>query len=171
MWQKDPHYISPYKTVKMHSKQMCKWYRKITFHILGAAKLCRDNTYPIWYPRYDSTFSIQYLKDSHTEEKQDLFSAFPEFRTCNNILKLQEVRFRVNIRIDILTAKSDTTVEPIASGGGEPFSGIQEKTLSQMYFINCDFLTWDAGRWSTRVSIYECTVRLELAIMTKVHWC
>ena len=39
-----------------------------------------------------------YLKGCHTEEGQDLFSILPKCRTRNNGLKLQEARFRLDIR-------------------------------------------------------------------------
>ena len=41
---------------------------------------------------------FKYLKGCHAEEGQDLFLIIPESRTCNKGLKLQEVRFQLNIR-------------------------------------------------------------------------
>ena len=41
---------------------------------------------------------FKYLKGCHTKEGQDLFSILPECRTRNNGLKLQEARFRLDIR-------------------------------------------------------------------------
>ena len=41
---------------------------------------------------------FKYLKGGHTEEGQNLFLVIPEYRTHNNGLKLQGVRFRLNIR-------------------------------------------------------------------------
>ena len=45
---------------------------------------------------------FKYLKDSHIEEGQDSFLAIPEGRACNDRLKLQEARFRLNIRKNFL---------------------------------------------------------------------
>ena len=39
---------------------------------------------------------FKYLKDSHTEDDQDLFLTIPEYKISNNGLKLQETRFRLN---------------------------------------------------------------------------
>ena len=41
---------------------------------------------------------FKYLKGCHTEEGQDLFLIFPECRTWNNGLKLQEAKFQLDIR-------------------------------------------------------------------------
>ena len=41
---------------------------------------------------------FRYLKGCHTEEGQVLFSIIPECRTQNNVLKLQEARFQLDIR-------------------------------------------------------------------------
>ena len=41
---------------------------------------------------------FKYLKGSHTEEGQDLVLIIPECRTRNNGLKIQETRFRPDIR-------------------------------------------------------------------------
>ena len=41
---------------------------------------------------------FKYLKGSNVEEKQDLFLIIPECRTCNDRLKLQKARFRLNIK-------------------------------------------------------------------------
>ena len=49
---------------------------------------------------------FKYLKGCHTEEGQDLFSIIPEFRKHNNGLKLQEARFLLNIRKNILTVRA-----------------------------------------------------------------
>ena len=45
---------------------------------------------------------FKYLKGCHTEEDQDLFSILPECRTWN---KLQEARFRLDIRKNFLTVR------------------------------------------------------------------
>ena len=49
---------------------------------------------------------IPYLKGCHTEEGQDLFLILPECRTRNNVLKLQEARFRLDIRKNFLTVRA-----------------------------------------------------------------
>ena len=56
--------------------------------------------------RRDMTAPFKYLKGCHTEEGQNLFSILPECRTRNNGLKLQEVRFRLDIRKNILTVRA-----------------------------------------------------------------
>ena len=48
--------------------------------------------------REDMLALSKYLKGSHTKAGQDLFSIIPKCRTRNNGLKLQEVRFRLNMR-------------------------------------------------------------------------
>ena len=48
---------------------------------------------------------FKYLEDSHTEERQDLVLIIPECRTRNNGIKLQEARFRLNIRGNALTVQ------------------------------------------------------------------
>ena len=53
--------------------------------------------------RGDIIALFKYLKGSHTEEGQDLFS---ECRTCNNGLQLQKARFRLNIRENFLTVRA-----------------------------------------------------------------
>ena len=49
---------------------------------------------------------FQYLKGCHTEEGQDLFLILPECRTWNNGLKLQEARFWLDIRKNLLTVRA-----------------------------------------------------------------
>ena len=49
---------------------------------------------------------FKYLKGCQTKEGQNLFSVIPECRTCNNRLKLQEARFRLNVRKNILTVRA-----------------------------------------------------------------
>ena len=48
--------------------------------------------------RGDITALFKDLKGCHTEEGQDLVSILPECRTQNNGFKLQEARFRLDIR-------------------------------------------------------------------------
>ena len=48
--------------------------------------------------RGDMIALFKYLKGCHTEKGQDLFSILPECRTQNKGLKLQEARFRLDIR-------------------------------------------------------------------------
>ena len=45
------------------------------------------------------------LKDCHAGEGQDLFLIIPEWRTCNDELKLKETRFRLNIRKNFLSVQ------------------------------------------------------------------
>ena len=56
--------------------------------------------------RGDMIALFKYLKGCHTEEGQDLFSILPECRTRNNGLKLQEARFRLDIRKNVLTVRA-----------------------------------------------------------------
>ena len=56
--------------------------------------------------RGDMIALFKYLKGCHREEGQDLFSILPECRTRNNRLKLQEARFRLDIRKNILTVRA-----------------------------------------------------------------
>ena len=49
---------------------------------------------------------FKFLKGCHTEERQDLFLIIPECRTCNNGLKIQEAKFQLNIRKNILTVRA-----------------------------------------------------------------
>ena len=56
--------------------------------------------------RGDMIALFKYLKGCHTEEGQDLFSILPECRTQNNGLKLQEARFRLDIRKNLLTVRA-----------------------------------------------------------------
>ena len=49
---------------------------------------------------------FEYVKDCHTEERQDMFSTIPECRICTNGLKLQEDRFHLNIRENIIIVRS-----------------------------------------------------------------
>ena len=49
---------------------------------------------------------FKYLKGCHTEEGQDLFSILPECRTRNSGLKVQEARFRLDIRKNFLTVRA-----------------------------------------------------------------
>ena len=56
--------------------------------------------------RGDMIALFKYLKGCHTEEGQDLFSIFPECRTRNNGLKLQETRFLLDIRKNFLTVRA-----------------------------------------------------------------
>ena len=67
--------------------------------------------------RGDRIALFRYLKGCQTQEAQDLFSIIPECRTQNNGLKLQEARFRLDIRKNILTCKSSTIMEPMTLGG------------------------------------------------------
>ena len=48
--------------------------------------------------RGDMMALFKYLKGCHSEEGQELLLILPEYRTHNNGFKLQEVRFRLNIR-------------------------------------------------------------------------
>ena len=48
--------------------------------------------------RGDMIALFKYLKGCHIEEGQHLFLILPECRTRNNGLKLQEARFRLDIR-------------------------------------------------------------------------
>ena len=56
--------------------------------------------------RGDRTALFKDLKVCPTEEGQDLFSILPECRTWNNGVKLQEARFRLDIRKNILTVRA-----------------------------------------------------------------
>ena len=56
--------------------------------------------------REDMIALFKYLKGCHTEEGQDLFSILPVCRTQNNGLKLQEARFRLDIRKNFLTVRA-----------------------------------------------------------------
>ena len=56
--------------------------------------------------RGDMITLLDYLKGCHTEEGQDLFSILPECRTRNNRFKLQEARFRLEIRKNFLTVRA-----------------------------------------------------------------
>ena len=56
--------------------------------------------------RGDRITFFKYLKGCHPEEGQDLFLIIPECRRHNNGLKLQEARFRVNIRKNFLTVRA-----------------------------------------------------------------
>ena len=56
--------------------------------------------------RQDRIVLFKYLKDSHTKEGQDLISIILECRTHSNGLKLQEARFRLNIRGNFLTVRA-----------------------------------------------------------------
>ena len=56
--------------------------------------------------RRDMIALFIYLKGCHTKEDQDLFSIPPECRTRNNGLKLQESRFRLDIRKYFLTVRT-----------------------------------------------------------------
>ncbi|KAF7241729.1 putative RNA-directed DNA polymerase from transposon BS [Varanus komodoensis] len=53
--------------------------------------------------RRDMIAFFKYLKDCHKERGQDLISVIPEYRTWSNGLKLQEARFRLDIRKNFLT--------------------------------------------------------------------
>ena len=57
--------------------------------------------------RGDMVAFFKYLKGCHTEEGRDLFSIFPESTTRNNGLKLQEARFRLDIRKNFLLEQYD----------------------------------------------------------------
>ena len=57
-------------------------------------------------PKGDRIALFKYLKGSHTEDGQVLFLIIPELRVRNNGLKLQEVRFRLNIRRNFLLENS-----------------------------------------------------------------
>ena len=63
--------------------------------------------------RGDMIALFKYLKGCNTDEGQDLFLILPECRTQTNGLKLQEARFRLDIRKNFLTYKSSMTMEPI----------------------------------------------------------
>ena len=52
--------------------------------------------------RRDMMALFNYLKGTHTEEGQDLFSIIPECKTCKNGLKLQEARFWLNIKKNVV---------------------------------------------------------------------
>ena len=56
--------------------------------------------------RGDMIALFKYLKGCHTEEGQDLFSILPECRTRKKGLKLQEARFRLDIRKNFLTVRA-----------------------------------------------------------------
>ena len=56
--------------------------------------------------RGDMIALFKYLKGCHTEKGQDLVSIIPECRTCHRGLKLQEPRFRLNIRKNVLTVRT-----------------------------------------------------------------
>ena len=56
--------------------------------------------------RGDMMALMKHLKGCHSEEGQDLFSIIPKCRTLNNGLKLQEARFRVNIKKNFLTVRA-----------------------------------------------------------------
>ncbi|XP_061465222.1 uncharacterized protein LOC133376667 isoform X2 [Rhineura floridana] len=58
-----------------------------------------------WYAQNSIAF-FKCLKGCHTEEGQDLFSIVPECKTQNNGLKLQEARFQLNIKKNILTVRA-----------------------------------------------------------------
>ena len=49
---------------------------------------------------------FKYLKGCYTEVGKDLFSIIPEWRTCNNGLKLNEAIFQLNIRRNFLTVRA-----------------------------------------------------------------
>ena len=53
--------------------------------------------------RGDTIALFKHLKGCHPEEGQDLFSILPECRTRNHGLNLQEARFRLDIRKNLLT--------------------------------------------------------------------
>ena len=56
--------------------------------------------------RGDMIALFKYLKGCHAAEGQDLFSILSECRTRNNGLKLQEARFRLDIRKNFLTVRA-----------------------------------------------------------------
>ena len=60
----------------------------------------------------DTIALFKYLKGRHTGEGKDLFSIIAEGRTGNNGLKLQEARFRLNIRKNFLTCLLYTSPSP-----------------------------------------------------------
>ena len=53
-----------------------------------------------------TTILINHRVTDHPEEGQDLFSIIPECRTRENGLKLQETRYRLNIRKTFLTVRA-----------------------------------------------------------------
>ena len=56
--------------------------------------------------RRDMTALFKDFEGCHTEEGQDLSSILPECRTWNEGLKLQEARFQLDIRKNILTVRA-----------------------------------------------------------------
>ena len=56
--------------------------------------------------RGDMIALFKYLKGCHTEEGQDLFSIPTESRTWNNGFKLQDARFQLDIRRNIVTVRA-----------------------------------------------------------------
>ncbi|XP_061486439.1 uncharacterized protein LOC133386720 [Rhineura floridana] len=54
----------------------------------------------------DMIVLFKYMKGCHIEEGRDLFLIFPECRTRNNGLKLQEARFQLDIRKKFLTVRA-----------------------------------------------------------------
>ena len=64
--------------------------------------------------RGDTIALFKYLKDSHTQEGQDLFLIIPDCKTCNNGLKLQDFT-------DLLTEQYNNGTN------GSNARGIQEK--------------------------------------------
>ena len=56
--------------------------------------------------RGDMRALLKYLKGCHTEEGQDLVSILPKCKTQNNGIKLQEARFRLDIRKNFLTVRA-----------------------------------------------------------------
>ena len=50
---------------------------------------------------------FKYLEDCHTEEGQDLFLIIPECRTCKQGLQLQQVRFKLNTKKNLLLEQYD----------------------------------------------------------------
>ena len=56
--------------------------------------------------RGDMIALFKYLNSCHTEEGQDVFSVLPQCRTRNKGHKLQEARFRLDIRKNFLTVRA-----------------------------------------------------------------
>ena len=56
--------------------------------------------------RGDMIALFKYLKGCHTEEGHNLFSILPECRTRNNGFQLQEARFHLDIRKNVLTVRA-----------------------------------------------------------------
>ena len=49
---------------------------------------------------------FKYLKGNHSKEGQELFSIIPECKIHHNGFKLQEARYRLNIRKNFITVRA-----------------------------------------------------------------